>query len=198
MNLLEAVNAACDSVALDRFSVLVGNVNENALTMIRFAQEAGEEISRRGDWQKMLKTASVTASPFVLPVDFQRLVPGGIMTATGTFARMILNGGQWSIVAPTTAGAYTFIRDGALLFAPPSSAVGATVQYVSTQWLAGVGGNVSQITADDNAPLFPARLLTSNLIWRWRRQKGVTYEDELAEFEAALAIELAADRGAVQ
>lgn len=52
------------------------------------------------------------------------------------------------------------------------------------------------MTADDDTTLFPERLLVKGVIWRWKRQKGLPYEDNLAEFEADLVQEINADRGA--
>lgn len=200
MTLKTAVNAACDVVSLDRFDTVYGNNNPNAQTMIEFAQEAGEEIARRVDWEKTLKSATAPSSPFALPEIFQRLISGGaVITATGEFARPVLNGGEWTIINQVpTVQPYFFIRGGNILFAPASSGTGAVIEFVSKNWIKAGSDEKAAFTADDNTLLFPERLLTMGLIWRWKRQKGLGYEDQLSEFEAALAFEIAADRGSSQ
>lgn len=52
------------------------------------------------------------------------------------------------------------------------------------------------LTADDDRTLFPERLLAKGILWRWKRQKGLPFDDSLAEFEADLLQEINADRGA--
>lgn len=200
MTLKTAVNAACDVVSLDEFETVYGEDNPNAQTMLQFAQEAGEEIARRVDWEKTLKTATAPSSPFALPEEFQRLISGGaISTAAGEFVRPVLNGSEWTVIqqVPSTQP-YFFIRGGNILFAPADAGAGANIEYVSKNWILAGSDEKSTFTADDNTLLFPERLLTMGMIWRWKRQKGLSYEDQLAEFEAALAFEIAADRGSSQ
>ncbi|MGN8022998.1 phage adaptor protein [Phyllobacterium sp. 22229] len=200
MSLITSVNAACDVVSLDRFDTVYGNNNPNAQTMIEFAQEAGEEIVRRVDWEKTLKTAIVPSSPYALDENFQRLITGGaVTTAAGEFVRPVTNGSEWTVINQVPSSQpYCFIRGGKMLFSPAIAGVGAIIEYVSRNWILAGTDEKSKFTADDNTFLFPERLLTMGLIWRWKRQKGLTYDDHLAEFEAALAFEIAADLGASQ
>lgn len=200
MTLKTAINSVCDLVSLDRFDTIAGNNDPNAQTMIELAQEAGEEIARRVDWNKTFKTAVVPTSPYALPEDFQRLIPGGaITTAAGDFVRSVLNGNEWTVINRVPSSqAYFFLRGGGILFAPVAAGVGAVIEYVSRNWILAGSDEKAAFTADDNKLLFPDRLLTLGVIWRWKRQKGLAYEDPLAEFEAALAFEIAADRGSSQ
>lgn len=200
MTILSAINGVCDVVSLDRFDTVFGNANPNAQTMIEFTQEAGEEIGRRGDWNRMLKTATVDGSPYPLPEDFQRLVNGGgIALVGGDFARPVMNAGEWSVIKTVPSSrTFFYMRDGRVEFSPVASNEGAVMNYVSKNWLLDGNDERATITSDDNKTLIPERLLTKGVIWRWRRQKGLSYEDQLAEFEADLAMELAADRGAGQ
>ncbi|MGF6156352.1 hypothetical protein M2267_001595 [Ensifer sp. KUDG1] len=73
MTLLSAINEVCDIVALDRFDSIYGSIDPNAQTMVALAQESGEEISRRGDWRRLLKQQVAIISPMTLPADYQRL-----------------------------------------------------------------------------------------------------------------------------
>ncbi|MBD9592686.1 hypothetical protein IB270_07565 [Ensifer sp. ENS05] len=199
MTLLSAINEVCDVVSLDRFASVYGSVNPNAQTMVALAQEAGDEIARRGDWQKMLKTATAVSSPMTIPTDYERMTPGGaVRTSAGDFVRPITNSSQWAvIVGVPSAQPYFFIKAGQVLFSPASAGAGAIVDYVSRNWIMkNVGGDASAWTADDDATLFPERLLVKGVMWRWKRQKGLPFDDVLAEFEADLVQELNADRGA--
>uniref|UniRef100_UPI0005B34F21 phage adaptor protein n=1 Tax=Rhizobium fredii TaxID=380 RepID=UPI0005B34F21 len=162
------------------------------------AQEAGDEIARRADWQKTLKSLTVTASPENFPSNFQRLTPGGAgRKSDGTLIRPVTNSGQWAVIVgvPSTTP-YFFMKGGQFLFSPTSAAVSAVIDYVSKNWILNAATEQATLSADDNTTLFPERLLVKGVLWRWKRQKGLPFEDNLAEFEADLAQEINADRGA--
>lgn len=199
MTLISAINEVCDVVSLDRFDSVYGSNDPNAQTMVALAQEAGDEISRRSDWQRMLKQHFVLTLPQGLPMDYQRLTPGGaVRTATGSFFRPITNSSQWAVIAAAApAQPYFFIRDNQLLLSPASAGPGAIVDYVSRNWVLGDPFEERDtLKADDDRPLFAERLLAKGIVWRWKRQKGLPYDDSLAEFEADLIQEINADRGA--
>ncbi len=198
MTLLTAVNEVCDVVSLDQFASVYGSDDPNAQTMVALAQEAGDEIARRADWQRMLATHTAAGSPENLPSDYQRMTPGGAVRAsTGDFFRPVTNSSQWAVIVgiPSTQ-AYYFVKGQQILFSPAASAVGAIIDYVSKNWIQhDPSGPQATFTADDDTSLFPERLLVKGIIWRWKRQKGLPYEDNLAEFEADLVQEINADRG---
>ncbi|MDX3929099.1 MAG: hypothetical protein QHC90_25275 [Shinella sp.] len=200
MNLLEIVNEVCDVVSLDRFDSVYSTNDPNAQTMVALATEAGAEIARRGDWQRMLKEHTVeVGTPDDLPEDFQRLQPGGaVRSADGMFFRPVLNGSQWAVISQVpSAQPYFYIIGNQIRLSPAASAPGAVVDYVSKNWILGdPAAERDQFEADNDTTLFPERLLVKGIIWRWRRQKGMAYDDNLAEFEADLAQEINADRGA--
>lgn len=199
MTLLTVINEVSDIVSLDRFDSVYGTNDPNAQTMVAIAKEAGAEIARRADWKRMVKTHAVSASPELLPADFQRLAPGGaVRAADGRFFRPVTNGAQWSVITGVASvEPYCHLSGKTMLFSPTASAAGATIDYVSKNWVLGDPYEERDaFRADDDTTLFPERLLKKGLIWRWKRQKGLPFEDNLAEFEADLLQEINADRGA--
>lgn len=196
MTILQAINNI--ETGLDTFTSVYGTNDPNAQTMLDLAREAGEEISRRCDWRDMLKYYVAVLSPTQLPVDFQRLTPGGsVRTQAGEFVRPVANSGQWDIVVLVpSAQPYYFLINSSMYFSPTAAGVNATISYVSVNWIkADDGSEVSDWTSDDDSVLFPQRLLEKGILWRWRRKEGLDYADQLAEFEADLAAEIKANRG---
>ena len=194
---LDAVNDMCDLVATSRFDSVVGVNDDAAFNVLAMGNAAGQEIARRADWQDMLQTSSIASSPHNLPSDFQRVAAGGaIRTSAGAPVRPVTDAGHWSVIltVPSTT-AWFFLKGGQVLFSPSSAAVSATMDYYSTKWVQGSSSTLSAIDADDNTFLFPYRLMVKNLVWRWRRRNGLAYDDQLAEFEADLAQEIAANGG---
>ena len=200
MSLLTVINAVADTVSLDAFESVYGSDDPNAQTMVAMAKEAGDEIARRVDWNTMLKTSTVVLNPHTLPADFQRLIPGGaVRTLGGTFCRAITAGSQWNVIAGSgSLQPFFFVRGDVMQFSPPAIAPGASIEYVTKNWIIGDPyAEQDEFTSDGDTTAFPERLLTKGVIWRWKRQKGLAYDDELAEFEADLAQEATADRGAL-
>jgi hypothetical protein len=198
MTLLTVINEVSDIVSLDGFDSVYGTNDPNAQTMVALAEEAGAEIARRADWKRMLQAHVVSASPELLPADYQRLAPGGpVRAADGRFFRPITNGAQWAVIAGVaSAELYCHLSGKTMLFSPAASAADATIDYISKNWVLGDPYEERDVfRADDDTTLFPERLLKKGLTWRWKRQKGLPFEDNLAEFEADLLQEINADRG---
>jgi hypothetical protein len=199
MSLITAVNNVCDVVNIDGFDSVFANTDAGAQTMVELAQEAGDEIARRADWKALLAQSVLATSPATLPADFQRFAPGGALFTAGFLpVRPVTNSGQWVIVSTLPSiQPYYFLSGNKVQTSPPSAAIGATLYYLSKNWIASTGGMTAAYQADDDTAVFPERLLTKNIIWRWLRKGGLSYSDELAEFEADLVQEINADRGAI-
>lgn len=198
MSLKTIIDEVCDAVSIDRFDAIYGSDDPNALTMLDHAQQAGDEIARRADWQALLRTEALVVSGDPLPEDFQRLAPGGgIRAADGTFIRPVTNSGQWAIISQVgSVQPYYFISNGTVRVAPVTAGDGALIDYLSRAWIKNGAEFKSEYSVDDDTAVFPERLLVKNVIWRWRRQKGLAFDDQLAEFEADLVQEINSDRGA--
>jgi len=80
---------------------------------------------------------------------------------------------------------------------PTSAGINATLNYVSGHFVAKSNGTDFRavFASDDDSTVYTEDLLVKNMVWRWKRQKGLDYTDDLAEFEAMLKAEINADRG---
>jgi hypothetical protein len=196
MTLKTIVNDVCDIIEIDQFESVYGNSDPGALTMLELAQQAGDEIARRGDWKVLLSTSVIMQSGAQLPADFQRLVPGGVRKSNNDFIRPVTNSAQWAVVSSVPAlTAYYFLSGSVIFVSPVSAGFDAVLDYVSKYWVISAGNRRATFTSDDDTASFPERLLVKNMVWRWLRSKGLAYQDHLAEFEADLQQELNADRG---
>lgn len=199
MKFIDLVNEVCDVVKLDRFDSVYGANDESAQTMLALAWEGGSEIARRVDWRNLTKTFPVVSAPSAFPSDFERVISGGsVMTASGEFVRPVTNRGQWRFIAAhPSAQPFYFLSEVGIDFSPSSAGIGASLLYLSKEWVRGSNGSTSAtITSDDDEPIFPAELLVKALVWRWRRYNGLDYSDQLAEFEADLGMYETADKAA--
>ena len=186
---LELVNAATPDMGIQVFTKLVGNSDRTAIEVLQFMTDACEEITRRVDWGNMLAEVELTGTgtwtDFTLPLDFWRLIVGGAIMFNGKTVRGGLSDSEWNELAPVEGTPrYYHLRGSTLSFYPYLAASEKIkIRYVSKSFT--VAGQ-DKIIADDDRMLFPHRLLSKCLIYRWRRHIGQDYEDYQAEFEAML------------
>jgi hypothetical protein len=209
MSVLTAINEACPDLGLAKLRTIIGADDLTASKLLDIAHDAGDDIARRGDWSQMLSATAITVAPWQLPADFGRLIPGGAVNVIAPAFQRVRGPLSSDQMASITSGAfgassrmYYAFQNGAMVFSR-ALAVGETVgiQWVRRAWIfgvsgAGLGGTPKQRATDDgDYCLFPERLLSRAIVWRFRRETGLNYQDQMAEWEADLAMELRQDRG---
>ena len=159
--------------------------------------QAGDDIARRAEWSKLHKEWNIGAyiSEIALPADFLKIAQkGAVKENKSGYAprRLITVPQEWQLVKrrPSRQGFY-HLSDGKILFAPYLPREGASVLYVSKNWVVGK----SEITQNGDEILIPERLIVKGAVWRWKRQKGMPFEDIVEELEADMIVEINADRG---
>lgn len=201
MSLLTISQRVAAIVSIKKPTIVVGG-DDTILEVLALANQTGEELMRRGEWSRLYQEQAVgaTQSAIALPADFHRLIQGGAVMEGGastSFIRGATSSDQWRLLKKSTSTQpYFFINGGSIEFYPDTTANGANVAYVSKYWVKPVTGpNKIEFTSDDDIALFSEELMVKGVVWRWRRNKGLDYQDQLAEFEADFVTELKADRG---
>lgn len=174
-----------------------------SLELADLATETAVDIAKAYDWETLKVLATMTgdgaAATFNFPDDYDRMLLKGKIHSknwqTANFS-MINDEDDWIYLKQTglsgTPGS-CIILGGKLEFFPVLP-VGETARfyYISNKI---VGGTKTAFTADADTFQLSERLLTLGLIWRWRAQKRMEYAEDMANYEKALAEEIARDRG---
>lgn len=177
--------------------VSIVSTSRQVQELVQFVNEAAEEMARRVDWGALKKTTSLTGDDtdkaHALPADFSRLAATGAVRSGAAVLRPLTRA-EWNTLTPTAGTPRYFLLEGPVMRFWPylASAASATVSYQSTDFT----GTGLGFANDNDAPVVPADVMLKGLIARWRRQKGMPYQDEEAEYEAALAQAAAFDDGA--
>lgn len=188
MTLLSICSGLAKNVGIAAPTSIVGNSDRTWQEALQFANETGEEIARRIDWGKLTASATLTGDGtnkvHSLPNDFGRLAQGIAVKATGIVRP--LTRAEWNALTPVSGTPRYFLLQDAKITLWPylANAQTASVSYQSDNW---VGLTAPAFTADDQTPVFSEDLFLKGLIVRWRRQKGMPYQDEEAEYEASMA-----------
>ena len=190
MTLLTIAQGVAKEVGIAVPTQVVGSSDRSMVEMLSLANETGEELARRVDWGQLTASATLTGDGTQLahsmPSGFSRLTQGiAVVTATGTYARPLMQAEWAALTAVEGVPRYFILRDNVIRLWPHlANAVTATANYQTGFWCS---NGTAGFTADDETSLINEDLFRKALEVRWRRQKGMPYADQEAEFEAALA-----------
>ncbi len=192
-DILPEILAECN---IDRASPAINDGTFEMRQITAFMNAAGREINTRVEWARGAAAFTVeNVTSISLPADWQELAETGAVTV-GTYdyrpARLVKSPELWQLLQRLPSRQNYFRLEGpSIVFSPPIGPTGATVRYQSKNWLVGKDG----VTLNSDVAIFPERLLARATIYRWKRAKGLPYEDLMGEFEADLATAAKADRG---
>lgn len=186
-----------NEIGIDRSNPQVNATDFEMRQIVDFMNEAGDEIAERAEWSKMYNDWVIPGNQSYadLPSDWRKIASTGSARVTGTYApiRLITDPETWGFLQsrPSTRQ-YCHIASDRLNFAPQLSAAGATVKYQVKAW---IEDDKLAITENGDNFLIPESLIVKGTVWRWKRQKGLPYDDHVAEYEASIITLLKADRG---
>jgi hypothetical protein len=187
MTLLTIAAGLAKNVGLAVPTVIVSSALREWSEGLQMANEVGEELARRVDWGVLRNEATLTGDgtdvAHVMPVGFSRLSPG-VAIRVGTAAVRPLARAEWNTLTPVVGvPRYFILEDDTIHFFPYlANLATVTASYQTKRW----SNTGESFMADDNFSLIDEDLFLKGLICRWRRQKGMDYADQEAEYEAAL------------
>ena len=74
------------------------------------------------------------------------------------------------------------------LYRDPGSGITINVHYIADVWMVSSGGTEgNQFTDSEDVLLLPRRLVEAGTVYRFRRRRGLFYEDKWKEYEALLS-----------
>lgn len=186
MTLLTICAALAKNVGMAIPDQIIANPAREWKEAVQFANETGEELSRRGDWGFLTATTTITGTgtQFAMPDAAERI--NGTVFA-GTSILRALTRAEWNTL-PAVSGVprYFLLELPNISFWPALAASSVDVTYQSDKWAVTGGLPANGFMADDDTVLFDEALFVKGLVVRWRRQKNMDYADNEAEYEAAL------------
>lgn len=162
-----------------------------------------EDVLDRHDWSGAAGSATISPvseqSAWSFPADYVRLQTGDASVFEVSPNRRpiicVASDGSWNeMTAWGWGGAQRFYRltgTGLEFYRPLPAGAVVKIAYQTPKWI--VGGLDAWATEASDKPVFPSRLLRLGVIYRWRKQKGMRYADDMAEYETALARAISED-----
>lgn len=196
--LLENAQEAMRLLKIDVLTSLIGNTEDETAQLIwSLANRGGRAIASRIAWQALLATETITTvaddDQGALPSDFVRMIPETMWNVDRQ--RIVfgpLDAQEWAEVTSnltTLVNPAFMIRAGHVFMSPdPTAGETVTYTYLSKNWaLSSTSTPQASYLADDDSTLFDDEVLILDLIWRYRHNKGLAFDDDRIEFERRLA-----------
>lgn len=194
MTIRQIADQVLPEIGLDVTNFDATDTDFQTRQIVALLNSTGQDINKRVEWTEADRSSTIPGSvnSFDLPSDLQRIKVVTLNKSVNTPVRPAESDATWKFVQDENpAQKYYFVRRGTIKFQSNLDTDGATMRYVSTYWL----GDRETINDNTNEPIFDGQLVVRGAVWRWRRQKGLPYEDLMAEFEADLEAAALADKG---
>jgi len=200
--LLELVNKVNSRQGLPQVTQVLSSQDSQVLQLAALLNEELEEITDIYAWSDLKQEAVFTsvatesqgAITTIAPNGFLWIIKDTIYNRTRRlpiFGPMTARNWQFLKALPTT-GPFDkyYIRGGQLLVNPTMTAGHVCAfEYASSQAVLAVDGitKKSAFTADDDSCLLPEKVILAGLRWRWKREKGLDYEEDYVRWQAFAA-----------
>ena len=207
MSLLTACQACIKETGVGTSpSTIISNTDATAVQLNALAERAAKYLMRR-NWQKMVRehtiTTVATTATYALPSDWARYISETAWDATNYWPmRGSLDPQMWTAlkrgIVTIASGRKQFRVYGNLVQiipTPDTSDESLIIEYLrNTPWTDSTGVTYrTAATADADITVFPEVLLELELIWRWKREKGLSYADERKDADDMTALLFAQD-----
>lgn len=207
MTVLAAIQDATTVLGLEKPSAVYSSAEREHVELAALANEIGQRIGRAYEWELLNRIATFTGDgstvAFDLPSDFDRMVKDAQLWSSSleTPLRNIHSRNEW---LGLDVQAFDFvinawIKFGGQIHIKPALASGVTVKtfYQSDQIAQANDLSLkAAFTADNDVFRLSERLLKLGIIWQWRANKGLPYEEDLETYEELLTKEISDDKGA--
>jgi len=194
MSLLTICQAAADETGLKKPSTIIGNTDQTAVRLLRFAIRTGRDLVKQ-DFPYLFKehtdvTIASTVS-YTLPTDFDHFTPFTQWNRTTSRRMFAIDPNFWqelqSGIVTTSINDRFRIRgkDRDFLLSPTPSAVETfSFEYVSKNYCqSAASAELSVWTADTDTGILDEELFELGIIWRILNRIGLPYAEEKAEYQ---------------
>jgi hypothetical protein len=201
MTLLTICQDAANEIGVPSPSAVIGSTDTTAIQLLAAANREGKNLVTGYDWEVLVKEENHTAIAnesqgklSVIATDFERFSNNTMWNRTSD--RKFygpLNNTEWQTLKGSVQSGitnYFRIRGGKLLMNPvPTVGDAIYFEYISEWWVDTTGNgdaNATRYAADANTTILDENLITLGVIWRFLKQKGLPYDNQLQEYQIKL------------
>lgn len=210
MQLLEIIQRVVRRLPLtNAVTSVIGTSSQILLQLLEIAQDDGDDIASRHEWQALQKTlsgvaAGLTPDTFALPSDWSRLKADASVWRSGSLLTPLQgpvsvdNWHRLTVLPGLRFPGFWRIENNNLLTLGVPAGETVSIPYISNKWILDVNGTTTKEfwTADTDSPILDDWLIRMGVRWRWKQTKGLEYAEDMKSYELGLEQRIAADRAA--
>lgn len=185
-------------------TTVVGSTDPQVLQILALLEEEGNDLSDRGDWQGLtfeaihttvatesqgyINSIAVAQEP-IRNATFKCIKYGTFWDRTENLPVEVIDQQGWAAekgFAATSPHYRVRIRERKLLVTPtPPAGNTWAFEYISSNWIINSAGTITYqyFNADTDQILLPEPIILMGLRWRWKKEKGLGYEEDFQTYE---------------
>lgn len=199
MSLLSVIQHVCGRTNIPVPSSVMGTTTDpQILQLLRLLEEEGNDLASRYPWQGLtfefthttLNQEDQGAISAIATNGFRAIKNGTFFDRTDTLPVMgPLSDQEWQDrkARANSGPRYWYrIRGGRLIVNPvPAANHTWAAEYTSKNWILGEDGTTYKqyFTLDSDDILLPEELCLAGLRWRWKKEKGFEYAEDMRTYE---------------
>jgi len=211
MSLLTVIQNVCGRTNIPVPNSVMGTTTDaQVLQLLRLLEEEGNDLADRGPWNALTNEFTLTtqaqedqgALTSIATNGFKYIKNGTFFDRTDTLPIYgPLSDQEWQDrKARNVSGPRYYYRiRGEHLLSNPIPTAGHTwaAEYISKNWILGADGTTYKqyFTLDTDTILLPEELVLAGLRWRWKKEKGFSYEEDFRTYEMQVMNALGRDGG---
>lgn len=207
MTILAKLQEACTVIGLAVPATVFGSTLREHVELQALANEMALRMAKVHDWTVLKTLATITgdgtSTAFPLPTDYRAMLKKAALRPTASPYYKLTHEPdtdrflQLQLVnIKPTFGWWTLI--GSSVNIQPAPAAAATIKYfyLTNQIVKPAsGGNKTAFSMDTDTFLLDEETLKLGIIWQWRANKGLLYNEDMNNYEDALASAIGGDKG---
>ena len=206
MTVLSVLQAVCPVIGLDVPTAVMASTTREHVELAALANDMAERIAQVHDWQALKTLATITGDgateSHALPNDYARMLRKAQVWSSSleTPLKPVSDTDEW---LGLDVQSFDFVVNGWTIYGgqmhiKPALALGVTAKYfyLSNRIVSPVDGDDQpSFTLDTDAFVLDDTLLRHGIIWQWRANKGLPYQEDLDTYEDRKEHLIAADKG---
>lgn len=213
--LLATVQEICRRLAQPVPATVYGSTDKSVLQMMALLQEGLDSMTDRGPWEVLtyeytwttiadenqgpILGAGLGSAPVALN-GFNYLLPETLWDRTNKLPLVgTLSAADWQAMKAVviTGPRFQFRLRGGNFLVNPAPEAGYTwaFEYISNNPISTGSTYVKKFTADNNTILLPDNIVEADLKWRWKKEKGLSYEEDFRTCETMIHDALGRNQG---
>lgn len=198
MSLLTLIQNASGRAGVIRPSSAFSSTDLQVQQLVGMAQQEGIELAEGFEWKILTKEKTFTctaaaAQTGAIASDFDRFLPETFFNRSQkrpVFGPISAQEWQFTqaVVATTLVESFR-VRGSDILITPtPNGTDSYAYEYIGNKWCQSSGGTAqSAWAADTDTGILSEEIMTLGVIWRFRKSKGLDYDEDFRTYEMAKA-----------